>query len=212
MAEPSFGLTDDEYAVLRALDTPARIQDFLDGLAINFEKRGETCMSPRRVLRTGRAHCMEGALLAAAAFMVRGVRPLLLDLKSAPGDDDHVVVLYRENGYWGAISKTNHATLRFRDPVYKTVRELAMSYFHEYFLNRDGTKTLRSYSLPFSLRRFGTAWITSEEDLWELPEALDRARHLPIAPASLLKVARPADQLERAAGRLVEWRRSDRGT
>ena len=210
MEQPPYGLTKEEHEVFRALSTPIRIQDYLDTLAINFEKRGETCMSPRRVIRTKRAHCMEGALLAATALMLAKKRPLLLDLKSAEGDDDHVVVLYREDGRWGALSKTNHATLRFRDPVYTTVRELALSYFHEYFLNGSGEKTLRSYSSPFSLRKFGTDWITSEEELWHIPRALDHARHFPIAPTRVLRATRPAVSLERAAGKLTEWKRSDR--
>ena len=208
---PPYGLTNQEYELLRKLDTPSRIQDYLNTLAINFEKRGETCMSPRRVMQTSRAHCMEGALLASAAMLVHGVRPLLLDLKSARGDDDHVIVLYKEHGRWGALSKTNHATLRFRDPVYRTTRELAMSYFHEYFLD-SGKKTLVSYSLPFSLSRFGTDWITSERDLWKIPKALDQSRHLPIAAPEVLHKARHADDIERAAGKLTEWKRSDKGT
>lgn len=212
MDNPPFGLTQSEYQTLRGLRTPSRIQDYLDDLAINFEKRGETCMSPRRTMETGRAHCMEGALLASAALLVTGKRPLLLDLKSARGDDDHVVVLYHEQSGWGAMSKTNHAALRFRDPIYRNVRELALSYFHEYFLNDTGRKTLESYSLPFALTRFGTNWITSKEDLWEIPEALDAARHVPIAPPGALKHTRPVHPLERTAGKLTEWKRTDPGT
>ena len=122
-------------------------------------------MSPRRALREGKMHCFEGALLAATALWLRGEGPLLLDLKTKD-DFDHVVALYKKNDRWGAISKTNHATLRFRDPVYRTVRELAVSYFHEYFDNKSGKKTLRSYSRPLDLRTFGTNWITTEKDLY----------------------------------------------
>lgn len=209
---PPYGLTDDEYALLRKLNTPSRIQDYLDTLAINFEKRGETCMSPRRVIATERAHCMEGALLAALALIVNGQKPYLLDLESARGDDDHVVTLYKEGGRWGAIGKTNHAVLRYRDPVYKNVRELALSYFHEYFLNDTGKKTLRSYSVPVTLSRFGTDWITSDRELWHIPNALIKVRHFPIASKEALARTRPAHPLERAAGKLTEWKRSDRGT
>ncbi len=120
-----------------------------------------------------------------------------------------MVALFRKDGYWGAVSKTNHAVLRYRDPVYRTVRELALSYFHEYFLNASGKKTLVSYSLPFSLRPFGTGWITAEEDLWHLPQALDRARHSPIAPRSHVTHARIASALERKAGALTEWREAN---
>lgn len=206
------GLSIEELRVLAKLTNPRLIQDYLDTLAINFEKRGETCMSPRRVLETQKAHCMEGALVAATCLMLAGKRPLLLDLKTTGGDDDHVVTLFKENGHWGAISKTNHATLRYRDPVYRTVRELAMSYFHEYFLNASGKKTLVSYSRPFSLARFGTSWITSREDLWHIPNALDRAVHTPIAPRTTLAHTREASAIERTAGKLVEWERRDART
>lgn len=212
MDVPPFGLTPEEYQTLKKLSSPSRIQDYLDDLAINFEKRGETCMSPRRTIQTGRAHCMEGALLASAALLVADKKPLLLDLKSVRGDDDHVVVLYREASGWGAISKTNHAALRFRDPIYRNVRELALSYFNEYFLNDTGRKTLVSYSAPFSLTRFGTEWITSESDLWHMPKALDASKHFPIAPREALRHTRPVHHLERTAGKLTEWKRSDPGT
>lgn len=212
MARPRFGLYEDEYQTLFALRTPDRIQDFLDALPVNFENEGETCMSPRRVLRAGRAHCMEGALLAATALMLQGEKGLLLDLKSTDADDDHVVALYRRNGLWGAISKTNHATLRYRDPIYRTIRELALSYFHEYFLSETGVKTLRSYAGPFPLARFGEEWITSEDELWDLCIALDDAKHEPLFPPGALRHLRLADSMERKAGALVEWRTQNRKT
>src|ERR1044072_950040 len=97
------------------LNTPAKIQDFLNTLKFNHEKGGETCRSPLETLHHGTAHCMEGAMLAAAALWYHGERPLVMDLKTARGDDDHVVALFRRKGLWGAISKTNHAVLRYRD-------------------------------------------------------------------------------------------------
>ena len=203
-------LSDKEKSFLKRLDTPRKIQDFLDALPVNFELRGDTCMSPRRVLREGRAHCMEGALLAAAALWINGKRPLLLDLKAAKEDDSHVVALFRVHGRWGAISKTNHAVLRYREPVYGTIRELALSYFHEYFLN-NGKKTLRSYAGPFDLRRFRRgAWVAAEDDLWDIVEAIDAAPHLMIAPLALLRTFRLADPIERAAGKITEWRSGGR--
>src|SRR3989338_6552129 len=126
-----FGLSKKELAIFKKLNTPIKIQDFLDKIPMNWEKKGETYFSPRRALEARKMHCLEGAIFAATALWLQGEKPLLLDLK-AKGDDDHVVALYRRNGYWGAISKTNHAALRFRDPVFKTLRELAVSYFHEY--------------------------------------------------------------------------------
>lgn len=199
------GLHPDELSVLRPLTTPSKIQDFLDTLAINHEKNGETCYSPRRVLLEQKAHCLEGALLAATALWLHGERPLLLELRVARGDQDHAVALYKRNGHWGAISKTNHTSLRFRDPVYRTIRELVLSYFHEYFINENGTKTLRGYTRPFSMKQFGAGWITSETDLWNIAYRLHDAPHLDIIPPGNEGHIRQADSMERRAGELIEW-------
>jgi hypothetical protein len=198
---------------LKKLNTPEKIQDFLNMLKFNFEKNGETCMSPKRVLETKTAHCFEGALLAAAALEMHGHKPLLLDLKASGKDMDHVVALFKRKGKWGAISKTNHAVLRYREPVYTSVRELAMSYFHEYFLP-DGTKTLKSFSKPFDLslgRRPATGeakqkidWKTSNKNLFVLTRALDKSPHTQIVPKGLK--LRKADTIEIKAGEYVEYR------
>ncbi len=205
------GLSIEEQAVLKKLTTPAKIQDFLDTFPINWEKDGETYWSPRKVLREQKMHCFEGALVAATALWLSDKPPLILDLK-APSDIDHVVTLYKINGYWGAISKTNHAVLRFRDPIYKTTRELALSYFHEYFDNATGEKMLRSYSKPFNLKRCGVAWITSEKELDEIVEALDESPHFSLVPKESKRHLRPADMMERKAGELIEWHHHDQRT
>lgn len=202
-----FGLTKTELKILRNLSTPIKIQNFLDTFPINWEKKGETYMSPRRALKARKIHCFEGALLAALALWINGEQPLLLDL-SAKGDEDHVVALYKRNGYFGAISKTNHATLRFRDPVYKTLRELAVSYFHEYFDNKYYKKRLVSFSKPFNLKRFGVKWVTTEEDLIDLVNALEDSPHIKIYPKKNARFIRRADKMERRAGRLIEWKKS----
>ena len=203
-----FGLSKSELKIFKKLSTPIKIQDFLDKIPKNWEKRGETYFSPRRALKAKKMHCFEGAVFAAAALWLNGEKPLLLDLK-AKGDDDHVVALYKRNGYWGAISKTNHAALRFRDPVYKTIRELALSYFHEYFRNSDGKKILVSYSSkPFNLRTLGAKWITAEEDLRNIVEAIDFAPHKQIYPKKNKKFIRPADVMERRAGKIIEWKKN----
>lgn len=205
-----FGLTEKELSVFRPLSTPIKIQDRLDAFPRNMERNGETRMSPRRVLRANRMHCFEGALFAAAALWLHGEAPLLLDLRASADDYDHVIALYRKNGYWGAISKTNYATLRFRDPVYRSVRELAMSYFHEYFTDGTGKKSLRECSRrPFDLRRFGAGWVTAEEDLDELGAALDDAPHQLLSPKINQRYLRPADKMERLAGNLHEWDAND---
>ncbi len=200
-----FGLTTTELRQLKRLTTPIKIQDYLDRLPINFEENGYSYMSPRRVLRERRAHCLEGALLAAAALWVNGEPPLLLDLKTLDHDDDHVVALYRRGGRWGAISKTNHASLRFRDPIYRSVRELAASYFHEYFINRTGEKTLRSFSSPLRLKKFGSDWVTAEADLDFIAEALDALPHQSLYPRANEMFIRKADPMERRAGEITEW-------
>ena len=172
-------LSREELAILRGLKRPERIQEFLDAdIAYNKEKHGETCRSPRRVLRDRLGHCMEGALLAAAALRVLGHEPLLLDLEADPDlDDDHVLALYRADGCWGAIAKSNFSGLRFRSPVYRTVRELAMSYFDQYY-NLRGDKTLRAVSNPINLRRFDPIhWMTAEADVWAIPEHLATIPH-----------------------------------
>ena len=170
------GLRAVEFAVLRRLDSPPKIQRFLTGLEQNFEPDGDSCRPVRVVLRTRSAHCIEAAMLAAAALWVHGEPPLLLDLR-AERDVDHVVALYRRNGCWGALAKANGPFLRGRDPVYRSLRELAMSYFHEYF-NRRGERTLREVSRAYDLRALAAArWVSGEDDVWELVERLDALPH-----------------------------------
>jgi len=202
------GLTKDEFKVLKKLNTPIKIQDFLDRIPLNWEKERETYYSPRRVLRENKAHCLEGALLAGVALWINGEPAYVLDLK-APKDDDHVVALYKRHGRYGAISKTNHSTLRFRDPVYKTIRELVLSYFHEYFDNANGIKSLRSYSDPFSLKKLGVKWITTEDDLAYIAQAIDDSPHHGLFPKRNLKFIRKADSMELRAGELIEWKKDD---
>ena len=201
-----WGLSPNELGVLKKLSSPIKIQDFLDSLPFNHEHHGETHMSPRRILREKKAHCIEGALLAATALWLHGEKPLIMDLAAQRPDDDHVVALYKRNGYWGAISKTNHAVLRFRDPVYKTLRELALSYFHEWFLDANGKKTLRSYSKPLNLRTLGSKWITAEEELWCIDTRLNALPHTVLIPPNNERSIRRADSMERKAGALVEWK------
>ncbi len=191
------------------LKTPASIQTFLNTLPANFESGGETYMSPLRTIREQKAHCMEGALLAASILRYHGAKPLLMDLRVQRPDQDHVVALFQQGGYWGAISKTNHAVLRYREPVYKTLRELALSYFHEYFDNATGKKNLREYSVPVHMGRFDhLEWETTEADLWDIVEAVDNARHFPLLNKKQISNLRPAEQIEIAAGSITEWNRS----
>lgn len=203
---------NEEVRILKRLSSPKKIQAFFDAQPINFEKRGDTYMSPRRALREKKMHCFEGALVAALALYFHGERPLILDLKAKRPDFDHVVALYKRNGYWGALSKTNHAVLRSRDPIYKTIRELALSYFHEYYSEKTGRKNMVSYSRPLDLRRFGTTWITAEHDLWEVADALDALPHYPCVPKKNKELVIPASRFERKTTAVHEWHRSDQRT
>src|ERR1039457_196924 len=187
--------TAAERAVFRRLRTPEKIQRFLDELAYNKEPGGPTCRSPSRVLRQRKAHCMEGALFGAAALRALGYPPLLLDLE-AVRDDDHVLAIFRRDGCWGAIAKSNYSGLRYREPVYRGLRELAMSYFEHYY-NLRREKTLRNYSRPVNLRRFDSIhWMTAEEDVWAIPEYLVTIKHTPLLRAGL------AARLGRVDGRM----------
>ncbi len=203
------GFASREYKALAKLATPIKIQDFLDKLPMNWEKHGDTHRSPRYVLKEKKAHCIEGALLAAAALWIAGDPPLIMNLSArlGKGDDDHVVALYKRGNRYGAISKTNHAVIRFRDPVYRTPHELALSYFHEWFLNSNGEKVLECYSQPLDMRRFGTDWLTTEKDLWDVANALSERKHYFLVPKGNWRHVRKADKMERMAGRLTEWPR-----
>jgi hypothetical protein len=195
------GLTKPEFAILRRLNTPEKIQAYIDSIPQNFELGGETCLSVREALAQRRALCIEGAMIAAAALWVHGEPPLLMDLK-ATQDYDHIVTLFRRGGCWGAMSKTNHTVLRWRDPVYRSLRELAMSYFHEY-ANKRNQKTLRSYSVAFDMRRFKPGeWVTKKKSCWDVGWALDASRHYPLITKRQAKLLRLRDPLEREAQKL----------
>jgi hypothetical protein len=194
-------LTAEERAVFRRLSTPEKIQRFLDfDLAYNKEPDGVTCRSPRRALRDRTAHCMEGALFGAAALRILGFPPLLLDLE-AVRDDDHVLAIFRVRGLWGAVAKSNYAGLRYREPVYRTLRELAMSYFEHYY-NLRKEKTLRRYSRPVNLTRFDSiSWMTAEEDVWAIPEYLCDISHTALLPPAVARnLGRVDDRLFATGG------------
>jgi len=178
-----YGFTPLELRCLRGLKTPAGIQKFLDSLPYHV---ADTAWSPRRSLREGTAHCYEGALLAAAALRVNGHPPLVLDLE-AVRDVDHVIAVFREHGLWGAVAKSNFAGLRFRAPIYRSLRELALSYFESYY-NLRGERTLRGYSRPLNLSRFDHLdWMTSEKSVWAVAEHLVTVNHVRLFPARLAK-------------------------
>lgn len=196
------GLTEKELSLFKKLNTPEKIQDFVSAIPQNFEPDGDSCMSVREVLAKRRAHCIEGALVAALAFWVNGERPLLMDMTATKDDFDHVITIFKHDGHWGAISKGNHAYVRYRDPVYRTLRELSMSYFNEYY-DLNGIKTLRSFSLPVDLRKYSPEdWITGS-GAWKVAEDLGAVRHFNLLSTKQEKLLRPIDALERKAAQIA---------
>ena len=197
------GLDAREGSLLRSLATPEQVQEYLTGLPANHEEGGATLYSVRSVLRHGKGHCIEGAFVAACALWLQGRPPLVVDM-TAQGDADHVITVFRRDGCWGAISKSNHAWLRWRDPVYRSLRELIMSYFHEYAYKAH--KSLRAYSRAIDMRRFaGTEWITNEDDCWEVGAAIDDARHYPVITPAQARRLRPRDAFEVKIDGIVEY-------
>ena len=201
-----FNIPQEEFKILKTLDTPQKIQSFLDELPFNYEKNGETCMAPLRVLSDRKAHCIEGAMLACVCLMIQGEKPHIVSLKVTPDDYDHIITIFKRNGYYGAISKTNHFVLRYRDPVYRSVRELVMSYFHEYFLVHNGKKTLLGYSNPINMNRFGKKWITADENLWKIAETIFDAPTHNVVPKENQKFIRAAQAFEREVCTIKEWK------
>lgn len=192
--------------MLRRLKNPAGIQRLLNSLAYHD---ADTCWSPRRVLQERTAHCLEGSMVAAAALRILGYPPLIVDLISEQ-DDDHCIAVYRARGHWGAVAKSHFTGLRDRPPIFRTLRELALSYFDDYF-NLRCERTLRGYSRPVNLARFDhLEWTTSSKAVWFVPEHLVEIPHIPlITPAQARSLAR-VDRLALRAG-LIGYRTLDAG-
>jgi hypothetical protein len=198
------GLTPAERALLLRPSSPQKLQDFINAIPINHELNGDSCYTVRQVLQYRRAHCIEAALVAACALWLHGEPPLVFDMR-AEDDWDHVVALFRRGGFWGAIAKSNHVALRGRDPVYRTLRELALSYFHEYH-NERGRKTLREYSCSFDLRQLDPEdWLTGKAGAWEVERRIDLARHYRLIPRRQQRFLTPIDAMQQRAKLLVEY-------
>lgn len=175
--------TKDEIRFLKTLSNPDKIQGFLDSIEYNPKYE---CRSPRWVMKKRSAHCFEGALFAAAALQFNGYKPLIVDMR-AYNDDDHVIAVFKEEGFWGAVAKSNFTSLRFREPVYRSLRELIMSYF-DFFFNTDGYKSLRSYSKPFDLSLFESRdWATTDEDLEYIGDKIESLHHFPLVTDKMLR-------------------------
>jgi hypothetical protein len=192
--EPA-SFTPTELRKLRSLKDPYGIQRFLDDMPYHL---ADTAWSPRRVLRENTSHCLEGAIFAAAALRANGFRPLIWDLE-AEHDTDHVLGIYRVKGHWGAVAKSNYSGCRYREPVYRTLRELAMSYFNLYF-NMRRERTLRTFSRPVNLARFDPLqWMTTEKPIWFIVDYLFGIPHTKLLrPGMAKRLHRIDDRLYRA--------------
>jgi hypothetical protein len=196
MSDGNFGFTRRDWRRLQALRTPQGIQRMLDSFAYHD---ADTAWSPLRVLRERQAHCCEGAIFAAAALRAIGKPPLIMDLEGER-DDDHVIAVYRQGSCWGAIAKSHFTGLRDRAPVYRTLRELALSYFEDYF-NLLGARTLRGYCRPIDLSRFDHLnWMTSQRPVWFIPGCLVDAAHIPLITKGQSKRLYRVDRLAIDAG------------
>jgi hypothetical protein len=200
------GLSRATARRLAALRTPERIQEFVNAIPWNFETEGPTARSVVGVLAHGQAHCIEAAFVAACSLWLAGEPPLLLDLGSARGDVDHVVAVFRRGRHWGAISKSNSPFLRYRDPIHRSLRELAISFFPQYVKGRR--KTLRTYSVPVDMRRYDPAvWVTHPGFCHEIVDTLTGARHFPILPPQFREPLRPIDEIEARSNLLRDYER-----
>jgi hypothetical protein len=198
--------TPAELRKLRSLKTPHGIQRFLDDMPYHL---ADTAWSPRRVLGENTSHCFEGATLAAAALRANGYPPLVIDLE-AEQDTDHVVAVYRFKGHWGAIAKSNYTGCRYREPVYRTLRELAMSYFDVYF-NLRAERSLRTFSRPVNLVRFDARdWMTTDQHLWFIAEYLFTIRHHPLLRPGMAKRLHRLDDRSFRAGCLGRAEKANR--
>jgi hypothetical protein len=190
------GFTPTEFRKLRSLKDPYGIQGFLDDQPYHL---ADTAWSPRRVLEENTSHCFEGAIFAAAALRVNGYPPLIVDLE-AERDTDHVIAVYKQDGHWGAVAKSNYTGCRYREPVYRSLRELAMSYFELYF-NQRRERTLRSFSKPVDLARFDQFdWMTSDRPIWFIAQYLFTIRHFPLLKPSIVRRLHRLDERSFYAG------------
>jgi hypothetical protein len=188
--------TKEESVLLKKMDDPDKIQAFLDSLEYN---PAYECRSPRWVIKKRSAHCFEGALFAAAALSFHGYKPLLVDMK-AYNDDDHVIAVFKEGDHWGSVAKSNFTTLRYREPVYRSLRELVMSYFDFYF-NTNGEKSLRAYSLPLDLSIYNHKnWMTTDEDLEYIGDRLEAMRHFRVLNDKMISKLKVASETMLQAG------------
>lgn len=193
-------LTEEERAFMDSLCTPAQVQAFLD--ATRYPGGNEN-RSPLEVLRQRQAHCLDGGLFAAAALRRSGFPPLIVDLQPDPGmDDDHILALFKMDQCWGAVAKSNYSGLRYREPIYRSLRELVISYFEDFF-NVDGVKTLRFYTRPINLEKFDKQnWMNTPNGVDWVETYLKTIKLTPLITSAQAALLSPMDQRSIEAGRL----------
>ena len=197
--EKSFekALTRQEQQLMSSLNSPYKIQGFLDSVPYSTEP---VYRCPLQVLRDRLAHCFDGALFAAAALRRIGYPPLILDMIPNERDDDHLLALFKQQGYWGAVAKSNFVGLRFREPVFRTLRELVLSYFEQYY-NVEREKTLRGYTIPLNLEVFDEYhWTTSDASLERIARRTDEIRRFSLLTAKMASALSPVDERTYTAG------------
>jgi len=198
---PSFTrlLTPKQRRLVNSLTSPARIQAYLDETPYSAEERYRC---PLSVLRDRKAHCFDGAVFAAAMLRRLGHRPLIVDLLPNDRDDDHMLALFKVDGRLGAVAKSNFSGLRYREPIFRSLRELVLSYFEDYF-NAAGEKTLRAYTISLNLARFERQdWLARDETMDAIAEALDTIRKVPVLTPRMVRRLLPVDPLALKAGLL----------
>jgi hypothetical protein len=181
--------TQKELEFFKTLNTPFKIQQYLDKIPYSAESRYRC---PRTVIKDKVAHCFDGALFAAAALRNIGYKPVIIDM-IAIRDDDHIIAIYKKNGLWGAVAKSNFVGLRFREPIYRTHRELVISYFNAYH-NLKWEKSLRGYIGPFNLNKYDKFnWMYSDENLEEIEKGLNNAKVINLFSKETVKFFSPMD-------------------
>jgi hypothetical protein len=206
---PAKGFSQDEIDFFMTLDTPAKVQDYLDTIPMNHEVQDETFLSAVETLRQNHGHCVEGAMLGAYILSLHGHPPYIMDM-CAHDDDSHNVIPFRVDGKWGCLSISNHSSLRYRNPVYRTLRELMMSYFDDY-MNGKGQRSLHAYSMPMNLSVvFGPNWATRRGEVWEVGLFADQMPNYELVKVKDLQKIRPADDMMIASTvSQREWRCPD---
>lgn len=190
-------LTNQEREFIATLNSPFRIQNFLDSIPYSCEP---VYRCPLQVLRDSQAHCFDGALFAAAALRLIGYPPLILDMFPDGRDDEHLLALYKMDGHWGAVAKSNTVGLRFREPIFRTLREVVLSYF-EFYYNTEGEKTLRDYSVPLNLSAFDVLhWMTRHDGLEQIARRTDELRRFPVLTPNMIANLSPVDERLFTAG------------